>query len=125
MTQLNSSAKANTCQRTVSVLQVNEWVRWAHFQSSDSNHDRSNTMLTRYYDTTITGVENLSFGTTIKIIWRRSRLVSEENSVRICEHAFSRPFHAQIFVLMSQIRYFFHTFDRTHSPNSSQWHDCL
>ena len=34
-------------------------------------------------------------------------LVSEENSLRIRHHAFSRPLHAKIF----------QTFDRSHYPN--------
>ena len=44
-------------------------------------------------------------------------LVSEENSLHICHHAFSRPFHAKIFVPRCQRRYFNQTFDRSHYPN--------
>ena len=44
-------------------------------------------------------------------------LVSEENSLHIRHHAFSRPFHAKIFVPRCQRRYFYQTFDRSHYPN--------
>ena len=44
-------------------------------------------------------------------------LVSEENSLHIRHHAFSRPFHAKIFVSRCQRRYFNQTFDRSHYPN--------
>ena len=45
-------------------------------------------------------------------------LVSEENmySLHIRHHAFSRPFHAKIFVPRCQRRYFNHTFYRSHYP---------
>ena len=35
-------------------------------------------------------------------------------SLRFRHHAFSRPFHAQIFVPRCQRKYFNHTFDRSH-----------
>ena len=44
-------------------------------------------------------------------------LVSEENSRHIRHHAFSRPFHAKIFVPRCQRRYFNQTFYRSHYPN--------
>ena len=44
-------------------------------------------------------------------------LVSEENSLYVCHHAISRPFHAKIFVPRCQRRYFNLTFDRSHYPN--------
>ena len=44
-------------------------------------------------------------------------LVSEENSLHIRHHAFSRPFHAKIFVPRCQRRYFNQTFYRSHYPN--------
>ena len=44
-------------------------------------------------------------------------LVSEENSFHIRHRAFSRPFHAKIFVSRCQRRYFNHTFYRSHYPN--------
>ena len=46
-------------------------------------------------------------------------LVNEENSSvsDIRHHAFSRPFHAKIFVPWSQRRYFNQTFYRSHYPN--------
>ena len=44
-------------------------------------------------------------------------LVSEENSLHICHHAFSRPFHAKIFVPRCQRRYFNQTFYRGYYPN--------
>ena len=44
-------------------------------------------------------------------------LVSEENSLRIRNHAFSRLLHAKIFVPRCQRRYFNQTFDRSHYPN--------
>ena len=47
-------------------------------------------------------------------------LVSEENSLHICHHAFSRPFHAKIFVPRCQRRYFNKTLyrsQRCHYPN--------
>ena len=43
--------------------------------------------------------------------------VSEENSLHIRHHAFSRPFHAKIFVPRCQRRYFKQTLDRSHYPN--------
>ena len=44
-------------------------------------------------------------------------LVSEENSLHIRHHAFSRPFVAKIFVPSCQRRYFNQTLDRNHYPN--------
>ena len=44
-------------------------------------------------------------------------LVSEENSLHIRYHAFSRPFHAKIFVPRCQRRYFNQTFYRSHHLN--------
>ena len=44
-------------------------------------------------------------------------LVSEENSLHIRHHAFSRPFHAKIFVPKCQRSYFNQTFYRSHYPN--------
>ena len=44
-------------------------------------------------------------------------LVSEENSLHIRHHAFSRPFHAKILVPRCQRRYFNQTFYRSHYPN--------
>ena len=44
-------------------------------------------------------------------------LVSEENSLQIRHHAFSRLFHAKIFVPRCQRRYFNQTFYRSHYPN--------
>ena len=38
--------------------------------------------------------------------------------LHVCHHAFSRPFHAQIFVLRCQRRYFSHIFDQSHYRNS-------
>ena len=62
-------------------------------------------------------VETQFFSQAIEIIWRRLRLVSEENSLHVRHHAFSRSFYAQIFVPCWQRRYFNHTFDRSHYPN--------
>ena len=45
MAQLNSSLKSNTCQLTVSVLQLNEMGQWANF------HNHSTTLLTPYIPT--------------------------------------------------------------------------
>ena len=44
-------------------------------------------------------------------------LVSEENSLHIRHHAFSRLFHAKIFVPRCQGRYFNQTFYPSHYPN--------
>ena len=44
-------------------------------------------------------------------------LVTEQNSLHVCRHAFSRPFHAQTLVPMCH-GYFNHTFDRKHYPNN-------
>ena len=83
-----------------------------------SNHSAPNpnhriTLLTRYSHRTIITVENPS----TRIVWQHSRLVSEENSFHVRHHAFSRPFHAQIFVPRCQRRNFNHTFHRSYYRN--------
>ena len=75
------------------------------------------TLLTPYSHGIIIIVENPSFSYAISIIWRRSRLVSKENTLHVRHHAFSRPFHAKIFVPRCQKRYFNQTFDRSYYPN--------
>ena len=47
----------------------------------------------------------------------KRREQSEENSLHIRHHAFSRPFHAKIFVPRCRRRYFNQTFHRSHYPN--------
>ena len=52
--------------------------------------------------------------------------VSEENTLHVRRHAFSRPaFHAKIFVPKCQRRYFNQTFDRSYYPNGMiyAWYD--
>ena len=44
-------------------------------------------------------------------------LVSEENSLQIRHHAFSRPFHTKIFFPRCQRKHFEKTFYRSHYPN--------
>ena len=44
-------------------------------------------------------------------------LVSEQNSLHVSRHEFSRPLDAQTFAPMCQRRYFNQTFDQRHYPN--------
>ena len=53
----------------------------------------------------------------MRTVWQRSRLVSEENSFHVRHHAFSRPFHAQIFAPRCERRYFNHTFHQSYYRN--------
>ena len=73
--------------------------------------------MTPYSHRIIITVGNPSFSWNNSIIWRRSRLVNEENSLHVRHHAFSRPFHAKIFVPRRQRRYFNQTFYLSHYPN--------